>query len=278
MTQLRLRMIQDMQLRNLSPNTQARYIYHAASLANFHGRSPELLQPNDVRAYLVYLYERKNWSSNSRRQAITALRFLFWTTLERQWSMKTLPSPRSQTRLPVVLSKDEVIQFLESVVDFRFRLLLMAAYSAGLRVGEATRLCVNDIDSRQMVIHIRQAKGGKDRYVMLSPLLLELLRTYWRMAKPKLWLFPGRSGEKPVSVQRVQSICVEARKLSGLGKLVTPHSLRHSFATHLLEAGTDLRTIQLLLGHSKLSTTAIYTHVSTNRIAAVVSPLDGLRE
>ncbi len=273
---LHLRMVQDMQLRNLSPNTQERYLYHVASLTKFHGRCPEEMTPDDVRAYLLFLCEEKNLNPNTRRQAVSAFRFLFWTTLGREWSMKNLPLPRVQTKLPVVLSKEEVIRFFRSVLEFRFRLLLMSAYSAGLRVSEVTRLCINDIDSRKMVIHVRQSKGGKSRFVMLSELLMGQLRTYWKMAKPKLWLFPDATGEKPVSVAKVQSVCREARIRSHIDKVITPHSLRHSFATHLLEAGTDLRTIQLLLGHAQLTTTAIYTHVSTEKIAAVVSPLDGL--
>jgi len=277
MTPLRLRMVQDMQLRNLSPNTQERYLYHAAALAKFHSKSPEEMSCEDVRAYLLFMCQHKNLNPNTRRQAISAFRFLFWTTLARDWTMKDLPLPRVQTKLPVVLSKEEVVQFLRAVVEFRFRVLLMAAYSGGLRVSEATALCINDIDSRKMVIHVRrQTKGGKDRFVMLSERLLELLRLYYKAAKPKLWLFPDSTGERPVSVNKVQRQCRDARIRAGLEKLVTPHSLRHSFATHLLEDGTDLRTIQLLLGHAQLSTTAVYTHVATEKIGSVVSPLDGL--
>jgi site-specific recombinase XerD len=276
MTPLRLRMIQDMQLRNLSPNTQERYLYHAASLAKFYGKSPEDLGPDDVRAYLLFLCNEKGLNPNTRRQIISALRFLFFTTLSKDWSLKNLPLPKKQTKLPVVLSKEEVVQFLRSVIELRFRVLLMAAYSAGLRVSEATRLCIQDIDSRKMVIFVRVAKGGKQRFVMLSKSLLGLLRTYWSKAKPKKWLFPGASGLQPVSVDSVQRICREARLRSGIEKLITPHCLRHSFATHLLEAGTDLRTIQVLLGHAHLSTTAIYTHVATEKICAVESPLDSL--
>lgn len=277
MTSLRLRMIQDMQLRNLSPKTQQRYIHHAAALANFHGKSPEEMTCEDVRSYLLFLCQERNVSPNTRRQVISSFRFLFWTTLGRSWTMNQLPLPRVQPKLPVVLSKQEVVQFLQAVVDFRFRVLLMAAYSAGLRVSEATALCVNDIDSRKMVIHVRrQTKGGKERFVMLSARLLEVLRIYWKQAKPKLWLFPDSTGERPVSATLVQRRCRHARIRAGLDKLATPHSLRHSFATHLLEDGIDLRTIQALLGHAQLSTTAIYTHVATEKIVAVSSPLDGL--
>ena len=277
MTTLRLRMIQDMTLRNLSPNTQERYLHHAAALAKFHKRSPEEMTCEDVRSYLLYLCEQKKLNPNTRRQAISAFRFLFWTTLARNWTMGHLPLPRIQRKLPVVMSKDEVIKFFQGVVEFKYRVLLMAAYSAGLRISEATALCLTDIDSQKMVIHVRrQTKGGKDRYVMLSERLLEMLRIYWKKAKPKLWLFPDSTGERPVSVTKVQRKCRDARLRCGIEKQVTPHSLRHSFATHLLEAGTDLRTIQILLGHAQLTTTAIYTHVATEKLASISSPLDDL--
>ena len=270
-------MIQDMTLRNLSPNTQERYLHHAAALAKFHKRSPEEMTCEDVRSYLLYLCEQKKLNPNTRRQAISAFRFLFWTTLARNWTMGHLPLPRIQRKLPVVMSKDEVIKFFQGVVEFKYRVLLMAAYSAGLRISEATALCLTDIDSQKMVIHVRrQTKGGKDRYVMLSERLLEMLRIYWKKAKPKLWLFPDSTGERPVSVTKVQRKCRDARLRCGIEKQVTPHSLRHSFATHLLEAGTDLRTIQILLGHAQLTTTAIYTHVATEKLASISSPLDDL--
>ena len=249
------------------------------SLKNLHhvlGHKPEKLTCEDVRVYLLFLCQEKNLNSNTRRQAISAFRFLFWTTLGREWSMTNLPLPRTQTKLPVVLSKEEVTQFLKAVIEVRFRILFMAAYSAGLRISEATRLCVGDIDSRKMVIHVTPSKGGKDRYVMLSERLLQLLRTYCQRAQPKTWLFPDSTGENPVSTSRVQRACREARIRCGIQKHVTPHSLRHSFATHLLEDGTDLRTIQLLLGHAQLTTTAIYTHVATEKIGSVASPLDKL--
>ena len=269
-------MIQDMRLRNLSPKTQERYLYHAASLAKFHGKSPELLGPEEIRAYLLFLCDHKDLNCNTRRQIISALRFLYGQTLGKDWSLKNLPLPRAHHKLPVVLSREEVVRFLRAVVHFRFKVLLIAAYSAGLRVSEVTRLCLDDIDPAKMVLRVQVAKGGKQRFVMLSKRLLELLRIYWKKAKPKKWLFPDSTGEQPISVNKVQRICRDARLRSGIDKQITPHSLRHSFATHLLEDGVDLRVIQLLLGHAQLSTTAIYTHVATDKIGAVQSPLDSL--
>ncbi len=209
-------------------------------------------------------------------QVSCALRFFFGVTLGRQDVVDRIVSAREPKKLPIVLSSDEVVRFLQAVPGLRSRAALTAAYSAGLRVSEVAALKVSDIDSSRMVIRVAQGKGGKDRYVMLSPPLLAILRAYWRLAKPAAWLFPGRDRDRPVSTATLQAACRVAAREAGLDKPVTVNTLRHSFATHLLEAGTDIRIIQVLLGHGRLATTAIYTRVATNLIAGTPSPLDGL--
>jgi integrase/recombinase XerD len=205
-----------------------------------------------------------------------ALRFFFGVTLGRQEAFDCIISAKEPRKLPVVLSADEVVQFLQAVPGLRNRAALTTAYGAGLRVSEVTALRVTDIDSSRKVIRVEHGKGGKDRYVMLSGQLLEILRAYWRLARPRHWLFPGRDPDRPVSVSLLQEACRVASREAGLSKPVTVHTLRHSFATHLLEAGTDIRIIQVLLGHGRLATTAIYTQVATTVIAGTASPLDRL--
>ncbi len=239
-----------------------------------------LLQPvtaearrDDVRAYLLHLVQKKvSWSSYN--QTLGALRFLYEVTLGRKDVLERIPFPKQPKRLPVVLSLEEVTRFLAAVVGIKYRAILMTAYAAGLRLSEVTGLRVADIDSKRMVIRVRQAKGRRDRYVMLSPRLLAVLREYWKVIRPTDWLFPGDVPGQPISGKAVHLACVRAARDAGLDKHVTLHTLRHSFATHLLEAGTDLRTIQVLLGHSKLETTAIYTHVSPAAVEATRSPFD----
>jgi site-specific recombinase XerD len=276
MTPLRRRMIEDMRLKNLSPGTIEAYASRVATFARHFGRSPQDLGRDDVRAYLLHLIQKKKVSWSVYNQTLAALRFLYEVTLGRKDVLERIPFPKQPRRLPVVLSLDEVARFFAAVVGIRHRAILMTAYAAGLRLSEVTGLRVEDIDSKRMVIRVRQAKGRKDRYVMLSPRLLTLLREYWKAARPTEWLFPGDAPGQPISGKAVYMVCVQAARTAGLGKHVTVHTLRHSFATHLLEAGTDLRTIQVLLGHRKLETTAVYIHVSPATVQATCSPLDRL--
>jgi integrase/recombinase XerD len=276
MTPLRQRMIQDMQLRNFAPGTVSVYVNCIARFARHFGKSPELLGPEDVRAYLLHLIEQRRPSWSYYNQNLHALRFLFNVTLGRDWVLEHIACPKQPKRLPVVLSPNELTRSFAAIAGLKYRAVLMTAYAAGLRVSEVAALRVEDIDSHRMVIRVQQGKGRKDRYVMLSPKLLELLRTYWKAARPRTWLFPGRDPNRPITASAVIKACRRARRAAGLEKRVTVHTLRHSFATHLLEAGTDLRTIQVLLGHHSPRTTAVYTHVSPAAVRSTTSPLDRL--
>jgi site-specific recombinase XerD len=276
MTPLRQRMIEDMRLRNYAPRTVEVYIERVAAFARYFGKSPEHLDAADVRAYLLFLIQEKNASWSYYGQAICALRFLYRVTLGKDWVVEGVVSPKKEKKLPVVLSPAEVTQFFQGITALKPRALLMTAYAAGLRISEVIGLRVADIDSKRMVIRVRQGKGRKDRDVMLSPRLLAVLREYWKVARPTDWLFPGDVPGHPITDGAVHRICVRAAHAAGLGKHVTVHTLRHSFATHLLEGGTDLRTIQVLLGHRSLGTTAVYTHVTAATLGAAQSPLDRL--
>jgi integrase/recombinase XerD len=274
MTPLRHRMIEDMVLRNLAPRTILTYVERVASFARHFGTSPEHLGPDHIRAYLLHLVRERHVSWAYFNQTRCALRFLYRVTLGRDWVDDRIVCPKVPRKLPVVLSLDEVAQFFAAIDNLKHRAILMTAYAAGLRLSEVVALRVADIDSRRMVLRVRQGKGRKDRDVMLSPRLLAVLRRYWQAVRPRDYLFPGSRRDRPISPRAVQKICQAALLVSGLKKRVSLHALRHSFATHLLEDGTDLRTIQVLLGHSHLSTTARYTHVSTARLHSTRSPLD----
>jgi integrase/recombinase XerD len=276
MTPLRQRMIEDMKLRNLALRTIQVYVERVATFAKYFGKSPEHLGPEDVRAYLLHLVQKKKASWSYYNQALCALRFLYRVTLGKEWVMEGVVCPKQEKKLPVILSPAEVTRFFEVITSLKHRAILMTAYAAGLRVSEVAALRVDDIDSQRMVLRVNQGKGRKDRYVMLSPRLLEILRTYWKAARPTEYLFPGNKPGKPITTRTVHLACRDAREASGLGKHVTVHTLRHSFATHLLEGGTNLRTIQILLGHRNLGTTALYTHVSPATLEATQSPLDRL--
>jgi site-specific recombinase XerD len=268
-------MIEDMTIRNLSPTTQQSYIYAVAKFSRHFARSPDRLGVEDVRAYQLHLIaQQRSWSHIN--QTVCALRFFYGITLGRSDANAQIVAAREPQRLPVVLSGEEIVRFLEAVPGLRNRVALTTAYGAGLRVGEVVRLTAAAIDSSRMLIRIEQGKGSKDRYVMLSPQLLQILRTYWRLARPGRWLFPGHDPAEPVSVATLQEACRQAARQAELSKPVTVHTLRHSFATHLLEAGTDIRIIQVLLGHARLSTTVRYTQVATHLIADTTSPLDHL--
>jgi integrase/recombinase XerD len=281
MTPLRQRMIDDMTLHGLKPKTIQAYVTCIARFARHFGKSPELLGTAEIRSYLLYLNHDRHVASSTYNQALCALKFLYRITLKKDWGLDGLARTRRQTKLPVVLSLEEVNRFFQAITGLRHRAILMTAYSAGLRISEVLALRVDDIDSQRMVIRIRQAKGSKDRYVMLSPRLLTLLREYWKARRRKLeepspWLFPGTVPGQPLSDKPVYEACQAACLAAGLDKHVTVHTLRHSFATHLLEDGTDLRTIQILLGHRSLNTTARYLHVATAALRSTRSPLDRL--
>ena len=272
---LRRRMIEDMTVRNLSPATQRSYLHAVAKFSRYFSRSPDRLDIEDVRAFQVFLVSQKiSWPALN--QTVCALRFFYGVTLNRPEIPERIAYAREPRKLPVILSADEVVRFLEAVPSLKTRTALTTAYAAGLRASEAVSLKVVDIDSSRMLIQVRHGKGAKDRTVMLSPQLLAILRTYWRLARPREWLFPGRDESKPIDVQVLHAACRSATKAAGLAKRVTVHTLRHSFATHLLESGVDIRIIQVLLGHNSLSTTARYTQVATTTIAKTRSPIDRL--
>jgi integrase/recombinase XerD len=276
MSPLRRRMIEDMTVRNLSPATQRSYLHAVSRFSRYFGRSPHRLGLEDVREYQVHLVANGiSWPALN--QTVCALRFFYGVTLGHNEIPERIPYARNPRRLPEVLGADEVVRFLEAVPGLRTRTALTTAYAAGLRASETVGLKVANIDSSRMVIRVEHGKGGKDRYVMLSAQLLKILRIYWRLSRPKDWLFPGREESRPIDVQVLYSACRSAGKAAGLGKRVTVHTLRHSFATHLLENGTDIRIIQVLLGHNNLSTTARYTQVSRKIFEQTPSPLDRLR-
>jgi integrase/recombinase XerD len=259
MASLRKRMTEDMRVRNFALNTQSCYLRQVSLFARYFNKSPELLGPAEIRRYQIYLVQEKKLAPASIQTAVAALRFLYHHTLHKNWNIdEVLPSPKAPQKLPVVLSPEEVQKFLGCVQHVRNRTVLTVCYAAGLRVSEAVHLKLGDIDSQRMVIRVEQGKGHKDRYVMLSPKLLEVLRAWWQVEKPKHWLFPGDEPNQPISAATLQLACRHACQLCRFSKPVTPHSLRHAFAVHLLESGTDVRTIQLLLGHLSLKTTARY--------------------
>jgi len=277
MGQLHDRMAQDLKLRGLSPCTQRNYLLYCRKFAAHFMRSPEELGAAEVRAFLLHQIEVEQLAYASYRQVYAALKFLYSVTLGRPGEVSRLPFPRRQpTTLPRVLSAEELTAFFAALRKPKYRALFTTCYAAGLRLGEVCRLQVQDIDSKRMVIQVRAGKGGKDRLTVLSPRLLEALRAYWRLTKPKVWLFPGAPPERPVGLETARKIFHCACADAGVPPSYSPHSLRHSFATQLLDAGTDLVLIQAMLGHCSLNTTSRYTHVSTARIQKVVSPLERL--
>ncbi len=270
MTPLRQRMVEDMKIRHFSPHTRYRYILAVEKFAQHFGRSPEHLGREEVREFLVCIQETSA-SYSVLSSYVSALRFLYRITLRRPWTPEDIPFPRQPKRLPSIPTREEVLRFLSSIANIKHRAALTTCYAAGLRVSEVVGLKVVDIDSARTLIHVHQGKRSKDRMVPLSAKLLELYRTYYRAVRPKDWLFPGRYG-KHLSRRVVQTVCARVSRATGVE--VTVHGLRHAFATHLLEAGTDLRTIQVVLGHASIRSTTIYTHVSTQLVAAVKSPFD----
>jgi integrase/recombinase XerD len=275
MTHLRRLMQEELQRRNYSEITAVCYVRHVAAFAKHFGRSPDLLGAEEIKQFQLHLIQKKvSWATYI--QAMAALRFLYVKTLGLAFMAEKIPYPKRPRYLPTVLSQEEVRRLLEATRSLKHRALLMTLYGAGLRVSEACRLTVADIDSGRRVIHVQQAKGRKDRDVMLSPVLLDTLRQYWKRSRSQRWLFPGYGADKPITTKAVFLMIRNAASRAKITKTVSPHVLRHSFATHLLESGTDIRTIQLLLGHAELETTVIYLHVSQRHIQQTASPLDTL--
>ncbi len=278
---LRRRMLDDMTLRKLKIKTQAAYIRAVKNFTRFFGRSPELASAEDLRSYQLHLVEQ-GVSSTTLNATITGLKFFFGVTLDRPSALKKMSPVRKEQKLPRVLSVDQVARLLQAVTNLKHRAALSVAYGAGLRASEVTHLKVADIDSERMIIRVHQGKGCRDRYAMLSPSLLELLRTWWRQAHaqgkmlPGGWLFPGQDPVKPLSTRQLNRVCKSAAAAAELHQGISMHTLRHSFATHLLEQKVDIRVIQVLLGHQKLENTARYSHVATRTLSEVTSPLDQL--
>jgi site-specific recombinase XerD len=275
MTPLRQRMLEDMRIRNLAVNTQEAYVQQVSLFARYFNQSPERLGPEQIRAYQVYLTTEKKLAPGSILIAVSALRFLYKVTLKKDWTFDAIiPAPQKPQTLPVVLSPEEVLQFLACVASRKHRAILTTCYGAGLRVSECIALTVPAIDSKRMVVRVEQGKGMKDRYVMLSPKLLVILREWWQVERPRHWLFPGELPGQHISRSAVELECQKAHRICQIAKPITPHSMRHAFAVHLLEQGTDIRTIQLLLGHRSLATTAKYLRIATSKVCSTSSPLD----
>ena len=270
---LRQRMTDDMTIRNMSPNTQKAYIRAVKNFSLHFGKSPDKLSFEDVRKYQLHLASR-GLQAATIIPIMCAIRFFYGTTLGRPNVADHIPLARKADTLPAVLTRDQVVQFLKAVPDLEMRTIFITIYSAGLRVSEAVALTARDIDSANMVIHVRQGKGRKDRYVMLSEQLLAILRAYWKCARLQNILFPGPDPERPITVRSVQRACREAVRAVNLDSSVTVHTLRHSFATHLLEQGVDIRVIQDLLGHRHITSTTRYARVALNTIRQIQSPLE----
>ena len=263
MTALRQRMIEDMRLRNLAPDTIESYVGCVARFAKWFGKSPELLGDAEIRNYML-MRIRAGKSQSTLVQQISALRFLYEQTLQRPWNTKALPFPKKERPLPVVLSREEVVRLLGAAVKLKHKAVMMTMYGTGVRIEVCLHLQPKHIDASRMVVHVQRGKGKKDRYLSLSQRLLAVLREHWKAARPETWLFEGAKRGKPVTENTVRKWYKAAAERAGITKRVIPHTLRHSFATHLLEAGTDIRTIQMLLGHRSLGTSSIYLHVAVN--------------
>jgi site-specific recombinase XerD len=273
MSPLRRRMIEGMTIRKFAPKTQHDYVQRIKNFAAFLGRSPDTASFEDVRRYQLHLVS-SGVSVPTLNQTVSILRFFFRVTLKRHEIVEHTHAIHEPRKLPVVLGPEEVARLLNAAPGLKYKAALSVAYGAGLRATEVVSLKVSDIDSKRMIIRIEQGKGGKDRNVMLSPHLLELLRTWWKAARPRGWLFPGRDPAQPMTTRQLNRACHAAAQMAEINKRVSLHTLRHSFATHLLEQNTDVRVIQVLLGHSKLDTTALYTRVATKMISEVRSPLE----
>jgi integrase/recombinase XerD len=281
-THLRKMMLEELQRRNYSQHTTRCYIRTVEDFARRFNRAPDRLGPRHIREYQAELFQKRKLSPGSVSRDLAALRFFYTKTLKKSWSVAETPYPKKVFHLPLILSQQEVARLIDAASTPYHRILLMTLYATGVRNAELTHLKVSDIDSQRMVIHIQGGKGRRDRDVMLSPKLLQELRQHWRRLprKPSVWLFPGNrhhSSDQPIDTKTVWHACQKAARRAGIKKQVHPHTIRHCFATHLLEAGADLRTIQILLGHRDLKETTIYLHLSERHLQATASPLDSLK-
>jgi len=273
-TPLRQRMLEDLQIRHYSPTTIRLYLYAIREFAKHFGKPADQLGAEHIRRYQLFLTKEKKVSTSTYVLMVCALRFFYTHTLHRKVAIERIPFPRRERKLPLILSRDEVKALLEAPPDLRQRAMLAILYASGLRVSEVTRLKVADIDSARNVLWVRSGKGRKDRQALLPPKLRELLRCYWRSRRPTDWLFPGTRPGQPISVKAIFMACRKAARVAGIAQSIHPHLLRHAFATHLLEAGVNLRTIQILLGHANLETTARYLQVADVNVRGTTSPLE----
>jgi integrase/recombinase XerD len=278
MSTLREQMLADLQLKGLTPKTQKIYLREVRNYAKYFGRSPEQLGEKELREYLLYLLNERKLAKGTYRFYYQGLKFLYKNTLKREEVVEKIRCPRGKKKLPVVLDLAEVKTLLSVMENIKHRAILMITYSAGLRISETACLKVSDIDSKRMMVRVQQGKGGKDRYTILSQTALECLRQYWRQYRPKDWLFEGQKEGTHICISSIRQIFLEAKERAGITKPISPHTLRHSFATHLIEAGTSLHHVQLLLGHRSPTTTTVYLHVSRMNLAQVTSPLDSIPE
>ena len=274
MGKLRDQMLMDLQLCGIKPRTQKNYLREAENLAKYFNRSPAELGEQELKEYLLYLIKERHLSEGTFRFYVAGLKFLYRTTLKREWPVEKIKHPRAKTKLPVVLDLSEVESLFSVTRNLKHKAMLMITYSSGLRVSEAARLKLTDIDSVRMTVRISQGKGGKDRYSILSQTTLEHLRQYWKKYRPAKWLFEGQKKDNHITLYTIQAIFQAAKKRAHITKPASIHTLRHSFATHLIEAGTSLHHVQLLLGHRSPTTTTVYLHVSRLNLSQVVSPLD----
>ena len=278
MSTLREKMLEDLQLRGITPRTQKKYIREVRDLANYFKKSPEELGEKEVKKYLVHLLEDRKLSTGTYKNYVAGIKFLYKTTLNREEVVEKIKYPKAKIKLPVVLDLSEVKTLLSVMENLKHRAILTITYSAGLRISETSHLKVTDIDSKRMMVRVQQGKGYKDRYTILSQTALECLRQYWRAYRPKEWLFEGQKEDTHICISSIRQIFLEAKERAGITKPASPHTLRHSFATHLIEAGTSLHHVQLLLGHRSPTTTTVYLHVSRMNLAQVTSPLDSIPE
>lgn len=276
MTKLREQFKRDLELKGLSPKTQQSYLKQVVAFSKYYHKSPEILGTEEIKDYLHYLIAERNLSKSYINQAYSGLKLLYETTLNRTWDMKTIPRAKKEQKLPQVLSQKEVRAILVAVRNLKHKAILATIYAAGLRVGEVVNLKISDIDSVNMQIRVRQGKGSKDRLTLLSEWNLKILREYFKYFRPIDWLFPGEDKDKPLTTRSVERVMDKAAQKAGITKPVTVHTLRHSFATHLLESGVDIYYIQRLLGHTNIKSTSIYLHMTNMKLRNIKSPLDML--
>lgn len=273
MSQLRDKMTMDLDLKGFSPSTKRLYLKNVKQFANHFAKSPAMMGEAEIREYLHHLVSR-NVSNSYIKSVYSSLKFLYQVTLQRKWNSLAIPTTKAEKRLPEVLATCEIKALIDVTTNLKHRTILTTIYAAGLRVSEVANLKITDIDSKRMQIRVNQGKGKKDRYTILSEVNLKLLKKYWKRCRPTSWLFPGALDENPISTRSIQKFFKDNKEKAGIKKNVTVHSLRHSFATHLLENGTDIYHIQKLMGHSSVKTTSIYIHVKQDNLLKIKSPLD----